>query len=106
MPSATRDPANYRAMSVPHANFTEGSAALDAFFEDMKASRIKHRIADVSLCASVNYTTVDGDETAAITSGHMGDSLKGTQLAAYALAQARDDMNQKIDSILAHKKKR
>lgn len=66
--------ARYRALSEPFENRDEANEALAAFFEDVKAARIKHGLPDVFV--GVEISVFNGDElTKAIASLYMGDMV-------------------------------
>ncbi len=99
------DPSNYLALCAPFANADEANAALTAFYEDVRAARNKHRIADVLVVTStnVNYKDAPGFGVA-ICFSHNGDSMKAEGMAAYAYGQSQAEHREAMNLLLAGKK--
>ncbi len=71
----TNDPNHYRMMSDPFADATQANDALAAFFDDVKAARDKHLIADVAVVVQVTVRAPDGAPRNACASAYYGDPL-------------------------------
>lgn len=55
----TNDPELYRQLSAPFDTAEEANTALVAFFADVRAARIKHRMPDVLTVVAVNVRYQD-----------------------------------------------
>ena len=82
-----RDPQLYREMCVPFPDTEATQIAVDAFYEDVRESRRKHKIPDVLVV--IRFTTmVDGVEMTAYLTGNNGNPLECEPMAAFALAES------------------
>lgn len=105
--SATRkDPTRFRECSVPHETAEKADEALRAFYEDVDAARVKHRIAQVALVSQVNYVMEEGRETAAYSVSHIGDGLHQEAMMAYGYGVAKTLREETIADALSRKNKR
>lgn len=82
--SKWNDPANYRKMCEPHEQ-ADAQAAIDAFIEDVRLARNKHRMMDVHVVIMANMKSPEGNESPVISRSHMGDTGKAQVMLAYAL---------------------
>ena len=96
------DPANYRELSAPFTSIGVANAALKAFFDDVRAARQKHRIADVLTVVSVNVAYDSGEGTAMSHSTN-GDVLKAQALAAYAYGVEQSESRERMARLVAGK---
>lgn len=86
MTKPIHDPALYRKLSEPFENRQAADAAFDAFAEEFRALREKHRIADAVYIACVSVK--DGDkEQQIMVYGNAGDAYKLTDLMYMAFGQ-------------------
>lgn len=90
------DPANYRAMSEPYNSRATAMEAMEAFYNDVREARQRHRIADVVL---VIRSTYGPNETPLIHTAHMGDELKELPMVHFALANAENSVSEMIERI-------
>jgi len=97
------DPDNYRRMSEAFASPAEADAALEAFSEDVRAARQKHRIADVLVAVCVNIKYEDGHEGQAFSMSQHGSVLVAEPLAAYAYGRAVEQRRESIGKLLKGK---
>ncbi len=96
-----RDEANYRKMLEPFESDAAANAALEAFFNDLRELRAKHRIADVYTIAMINSIQPDGTEGQAMARAMNGNGLNGETMVAWALGQEQANRQQNIATILA-----
>lgn len=89
------DPALYAEMAVPFATRDEANDALSVFFADLRALRIKHRIADVVAVACVNVTRVGP----IITWAQNGDAAKGSFMLAWGLGASERSDKELLDTV-------
>lgn len=101
MTEAINDPENYRRMAEPFASPQEANAALDAFFDDVRAARQKHRIADVLTVTMFTVRYADGEEGAALAHCHNGEVLKAESMAAYALGSEQQRHREAINKFVS-----
>lgn len=106
MADTGHNPKRYREMSEPYPNYEEASKAIDAFYDELTALRAKHRIADVYFVMSTSYALSDGDQTNAMVIGHLGDSLKKLQMAAYGYGTAQEEHRATIEQLASGKKRK
>jgi hypothetical protein len=93
------DPANYRAMCVPHEGAEAANFALQAFAKDVEEARRKHRIRDVlvTLCMGVKYAS--GSEDGAMTCFSFGDRSACVELAAYAYGVESEAQRERLNKL-------
>jgi hypothetical protein len=86
------DPKKYREMSVPFATTEEANAALNAFFEDVKAAREKHRISDVVVLCEISHK-IDDEEVRGGAFTSLGDRARVIIMLAreFGAEQARHE---------------
>lgn len=83
---AIHDPALYRRLSEPFETVEAANAAFDAFSEEFRALRKKHRIPDAVYIAAVNVK--DGDKESSIMAyGNCGDGRRVTDMLYESFAQ-------------------
>lgn len=99
------NPARYREINVPVADYATASKAPGEFYEEVKALRLKHRIPGVHITMSMGYVTAEGQETNVMTCAHIGDSMKTLHMAAYAYGSARQSFDEVIDTIATRHKR-
>lgn len=102
MAERTHDPATYRKMQEPFGSPETANAALQAFFDDVKAARVKHHIADVLLVINVNVVYPSG-EGQALTCSMIGDELRGEPMAAYAHGAMAAEHREMMNTLLSGK---
>jgi hypothetical protein len=92
-----RDPEMYARMSKPFETKEAMYEALDAFFTELYALRVKHKIPDVGyiICAKV-----EGDENSYVQSGHIGDASLAAPMLAAAYGQERARLTKALDDIV------
>lgn len=95
------DPDRYRMCSEPFADSEAADEAIRAFLDDVEASRVKHRIADVSYIIQDSLVTENDAPGMFIITGHQGDSLKREAMLAYALGQCQKERETLIQELLA-----
>lgn len=95
------DPQNYREMSVPFFGPEAANLALEAFYDDVRAARQKHRIADVLTVVSVNVIYDEGGEGAALSHSHNGDPMKAESMAAYVFGREQADRKAWLNKLVA-----
>lgn len=98
MKKAINDPENYISMMKPIEGVDEANKRLEAFYEDVRAARQKHRMADVTsiVCVCVK----EGDEFRAVLShSHNGDLGRAEEMLAYALGRERKWKQEYIESL-------
>jgi hypothetical protein len=96
------NPARYRALSAPFASTKEAGEAIDAFWSDVKAARIKHRIPDVLVALAVNGLNEDGKEGRMMVSCAMGGGpYEEEVLAAFALGRAQLQRQEETSRLLS-----
>lgn len=95
------NPETYRAMSEPFLTPEEANAALQAFIEDVRAARLKHHIADVTLVAQSNLLYADGNEARALSHVHIGAVQESEGMLARALGEAQAERREAINKLLA-----
>jgi len=95
------DPKLYRQLSLPYPSQAEASAALSAFYEDVRIAREKHKIANVYLAVSANWLDAEGEESAAYSTGGFGDQMEHEAMCAYALGTIQTERQARIAKLLA-----
>lgn len=98
------DPKLYRQMEVPFSSQEEASKASQAFANELKELRQKHRMRDVAYTAMFAYESNEG-EADAIVSGHFGNSLNAEAMLAYALGAVQSERQAHIGELLRGIKK-
>src|SRR5262249_32731030 len=83
------DPVGYHRHSEPFATREEANAAIDAFFDDVKAAREKHRIANAHLVVQVLAADQGPGRNRLFALYHLGSSTEALHMAAYAYATER-----------------
>lgn len=84
------DPANYRAMSVPHDSPDAAMEAMHAFLDEVEQVRKKHRIPDVTIVLKAAAFVGDGQEGDYSMSAHFGDPAHKLPMLATAYGGARE----------------
>lgn len=90
------DPALYAELSAGFADQATASAALDAFFADVRAARIKHRIPEAAVVA-IAYAGADREPF--ISMHHNGDAAKQPKMLAWALGMAERAEREHLDAV-------
>ena len=85
------DPKLYREMSQPHASRKAAADAADAFFDDLREIRKKHRIADVAAVIQIPYAEADGAERHVLITTHNGHVANNLPMLAQAFGAAKRD---------------
>ncbi len=91
------DPVRYFDMCKPHEN----DEASKAFYDEVSAARVKHRMPDVLVVVSFNVNYDDG-VGAALNCFSFGDSRNTESLAAFALGQQQADRREHINKLVAN----
>lgn len=78
------DPANYRALSEPHES-SKIQESIDAFIEECRVSRNKHKLPDVQIIILANIKDEAGNEGPVMSRVHFGDPMKVQMMLARAL---------------------
>lgn len=99
------NPRRYREMCIPHENPDAAHAAVVAFLKDVRAARLAHRIADVTVLASAR-AIVGEEETEWLTQLHLGDQLKAPFLLAQAYGTAQERITQSLAETSARSRRR
>lgn len=99
------NPALYREMSVPFEDDTAANAALKAFFEDIEASRKKHKISDVAVLVEIG-TMTDGEETRGCAQLYLGNGANTLPMLARAYGEARGVYEEQLGLLMARSRKR
>ncbi len=94
------NPERYREMSKPFPTAEAANTALDAFYKDLGALRVKHRLADVYVVASVNVLAEDGDEMQTVGRMMWGDELKALMLTAWAMGTEQAMHEERVGRLL------
>ena len=95
MANGKNDPANYRAMSIPHDNLDAANAAWSAFYADVFAARQRHRIADVLVVAALNFSD-EGKEQSAPVCSSMGNPRTAAERAAFAYGHETNEHDRRL----------
>lgn len=101
---SNNDPAHYRRMSEPFHDAVSANDALAAFFEDVKAARDRHRIADVVVLCEVSYS-LDGDEVRGSARCTHGDSASVLPMLAREFGAEQAAHQERIAKIMATARK-
>ena len=98
------DPALYRELSAPFPSLDEANEVLKVFAEDLRALRLKHRLADVVCLIMVNVTDPEypGEEVEVGATVPLGNELKHPYMLAQQLGKLRQ--RQELDLARALKK--
>lgn len=91
------DPALYRELSAPRPDPSSAEAGLQAFAEEFRELRKKHRIPDVLWMAAVNATTEDGERHVCMM-GQFGSSEMSLALGKALLATVCATERAKVDA--------
>lgn len=105
MANTNNDPELYRQLSAPFDTAEEANTALVAFYADVRAARIKHRMPDALVIVAVNVRYQD-DATQvgrAISHCHNGNQSEAEGLAAYAYGQLAAEHREEINKAIAGK---
>lgn len=89
------NPERYSEMCAPRQR-DEADAALVAFFQDVTAARLKHRIADVHVVARVVMHEGDG-EVSGFASAHIGAEQEAEGMCGWAFARAAETRRDFVD---------
>jgi hypothetical protein len=87
--AAKSDPANYRAMLVPHESIDAANAAWNKFLDVVEKARKEFRIADVHVLARMHVSTEAG-EMATQASSHYGNGMEALAMLAEAYGAERE----------------
>lgn len=98
-----QDTLNYIKLSEPFDGMDNANAAMMAFYDDVRAVRNKHRIADCSLVCAVNVRDDDGRVGIAMSLCHNGDHAKADVLLSYALGKEQEWRREFIADLLKGK---
>lgn len=100
MNDSTPNPARYREMCVPHDSQEAGNAALSAFYAEVEAARVRHRIADVEVLALIRYVS-GKSEAEGMGRVHFGDELRSLPMLAEAYGRERRAHEELLARMLA-----
>lgn len=98
------DPANYRRCSEPFPTVEAANEALLAFFEEVRAARDRHRIADVLVLCEVSHV-LDGEEVRGSAFAQHGDSARALPMLAREFGAAQQRHEEQIALIVARGRK-
>jgi len=85
------DPANYRKMSEPFESIEAANESLLKFYEAIETARKEFHIMDVHVIVKMNVMR-DGNEGAAMTSAHYGNTLESAPMCAWAFGNEQADL--------------
>jgi len=88
-------------MSEPFDTIEQADAAMDAFAADVRALRVKHRLADVYVVMMVPHRGDAGREGQVISRFSMGDTLKSEAMVAWALGREQAAHREFVERLLA-----
>lgn len=94
------DPSLYRRMSEPFPDMKTTQAALDAFAEEVRVSREKHKIPDVVLITQFSWIGANGEECAAMAYGNNGNPQNNEAMLAHALGLCQAERQELIGQLL------
>ena len=97
----TDNPKLFREMSEPFNGAEEANVAVQAFCDDVKAAREKHRIANVVVGLSVNVIYENGEEGIGGSSMNMGDLMQAQLIAATLLGQYQAECRQAVTTAIS-----
>ncbi len=106
MGAKTPDAGIYREMEKPFPNVADAANAIDKFWDEVYALRVKHRIADVHLVIAVNAIGDTGNEGRIALNGHIGSQLNAESMIAYAIGMVQAERQQMIAELVSAKGKR
>jgi len=84
------DPANYAAMSVPHASPEVQKEALNAFLEGVSRLRKKFRVKDVLIVVASDFVDENREVKTNASYSHLGDMRMVGPLATHVLLRERE----------------
>ena len=105
MADGISDPANYREMLKPFPDIAAAEAAAQAFHNDVRELRKKHKIPDVVFAYEMSAMMVDGKESVFLNSFTCGSQLKEEYLAAFAFGQATSRHSEMVARALERSRK-
>ena len=92
---AEHNPARYSEMSKSRPS-DEVDKSIDAFCNEVKEARIRHKIADVHVILRV-LVDRDGDESPALATLHFGAIQESEGMCAYAFARSAEERRRFVD---------
>lgn len=93
----------YAELAVPFADATEADDALKAFFDDVYAARVKHRIADVQVIVQVSTARASGGSQHGMASAYYGDPMANKlPLIARVYGEARQEHEEVLGQLISH----
>lgn len=98
------NPKLFRELSVPFKDLDAANAALDAFYEDLLALRIKHKIPTLLILTHVGYEDKDQEITAS-SSLRVGDQGTHLQMLAEAYGEYKAQYDAAINAAANGKRK-
>lgn len=101
MSSTQKDLFTYHKMCEPFASAEEANNAIDGFWDEVYALRVKHKIPDVHVVLYATYLTEDGEVSECAVDFHAGDVTKSEMMLAWAFGRAQADREEKIGKFLA-----
>jgi len=93
--SGKNDLSNYRKMSEPLQSTEEANEALKGFYQAVEEARKEFHIMDVHVIVKMNILR-DGEEGAAMSSSHYGNSLEGVTMCAWGLGQEQAELKSAV----------
>lgn len=104
MSEIENNPGRYRELCEPFRDSDEANASLNAFFEDVKASRVRHGLPDIFVAVEVRVIHANPEigETRAIANLYMGDAM-GNKLPMLArlYGEARAEHESQMGALIA-----
>ena len=98
-----KDPEAYDQRRTPHESADAANEAIRAFFKDVREAATKHQICDAACVCAVRIKYEDRGIGDAVSSIHIGDSLREEQMLAWALGHASAGRREKMAQLLAGK---
>lgn len=94
------NPKLYREMSEPKPDRETMSVDLEAFYADVRAARVKHKIADVSMVIAMNGM-LDGKEGRMLVHTHLGNMWEAESMLAQGLGTVRAEREAIISTAMS-----
>ena len=93
--TAEHNPARYSEMSKPRTG-DEIDKSIEAFYEELSALRVRHKLADVHVIVRV-IVDVNGDDAPAFSTMHCGSIQEAEGMCAYAFARSAEKRSQFVN---------
>ena len=96
------DPENYRKLLKPFEDTETANKAMQEFYDGVGKLRNELGITDVHVLIQVHIMN-DGEEGAAMSSAHFGDTLQGAMMCAWGLGQEQANFEDMLRKFVANK---